>query len=83
MITEAGCSVRLPTGPPLAQRHYVNGEIGRMTNRPGGTAVGVALFAGALVDYDFQLRVGITPRYRRWLGPRSSVEVSAGPISPS
>jgi hypothetical protein len=78
-VTSLGYSTRL-NGGPGAQQHYLSGDVGMMTNQSERTAVGATLLAGALVDYDFQLRFGVKPRLRRWLGRRTSVELGAGPL---
>jgi hypothetical protein len=38
------------------------------------------VFAGALVDYAFSLRVGAKARVRRWLGSGTALDLSAGPV---
>lgn len=78
VVTEIGYSMRLAA--PSAQRHYLNGELGWMTNRPGRASLGATLFAGGLVDYAFQLRLGAKARYRRWLGANSALDAGAGPM---
>jgi len=83
VVTELGYLYRVngPHGQAGApQVHYLNGEVGYLVNRGARTAVGAALFAGALVDYDFTLRYGVKGRLRYWLGRDASLEAGAGPV---
>jgi len=81
-VTEIGYSHRLDNttlstgGSP--QVHYFNAEVGWMFNRSSRLALGGALYAGALVDYDFQLRPGIKGRARYWLGDQTALDFGAG-----
>ena len=68
---------RTATGASL-QVHYLNGEVGWMFSRSPRLSVGGAFFAGALVDYDFELRPGLKARARRWLGDRTALDLGAG-----
>jgi hypothetical protein len=52
-------------------------ELGRMSNRSQRSAVGGALFFGGGGS---NWRFGVDGRYRRWLGGRSSLDLSAGPL---
>jgi hypothetical protein len=83
VVTELGYLYRVngPHGEAGApQAHYLNGEAGFLLRRGARTSVGVTVFAGALVDYAFTLRVGLKGRVRRWLGSNASLEAGAGPI---
>ena len=83
-VTELGYSYRLGLGAsPDAgeqQDHYLNGDFGWMWNRSPRTAIGGTLFAGALVDFAFSMRVGAKARVRRWLGEGVGLDLSAGPV---
>jgi hypothetical protein len=83
-ILELGYAHRLDGGPTATgatpQVHYLNGELGWAFNRSPRLALGGALFAGALVDYAFELRPGLKARARYWLGARTGLDVGAGMV---
>lgn len=60
------------------QVHYLNGEVGWMVGRSPRLSIGGTFFAGALVDYEFELRPGLKARARYWLGDRTGVDLGVG-----
>ena len=56
---------------------HLSWELGLMSNRSRGIAVGGTLLVGGGGG---SWRFGLNGRYRRWLGERSSIDVSAGPL---
>ena len=78
VFTESGYLTRLAAGN--AQRHYVNANVGMARNLSDRDALGFTFFVGALVDYSFDMRFGLEPRYRRWLTDVLSLNLSAGPL---
>ena len=55
---------------------------GVLTNR-GRSAVGATVFAATDLDLEhgwLSSRVGVLPRYRRWLSRTASLDLSAGPV---
>ena len=81
-LLELGYAHRLGAAPTATggspQVHYLNGELGWMFNRSPRLSIGGTLFAGGLVDYDFELRPGLKARARYWLGDRTALDVGAG-----
>ncbi len=81
-LLELGYAHRLGAAPTATggspQVHYLNGELGWMFSRSPRLSVGGTFFAGALVDYDFELRPGLKARARHWLGDRTAVDIGAG-----
>lgn len=73
MLTEWSVLARANTG--ARERKMFNGTLGVMVNRSPRTALGVEFIGMVPID-DAQLAVGA--RYRRWLSPTSSVDVTAG-----
>lgn len=68
--------------PPGAYRrpdlyNHFAWELGRMSNRGPRAAVGGTLLIGGGGS---GFRYGVKGRYRRWVGERSSLDVSAGPL---
>jgi hypothetical protein len=81
-VLELGYAHRLGAAPTATggspQVHYLNGEIGWMFSRSPRLSVGGTFFAGALVDYDFELRPGLKARARYWLGDHTALDLGAG-----
>ena len=66
---------RLPDGEYLSVPYFMRWELGSMENHGPRSAAGVTLVAE--LD-DLGSRLGVKPRYRRWLGPRAALDLSAG-----
>ncbi len=66
---------RLPKGEYLRFPYFMRWELGSMENYGPRSAAGVTLVAE--LD-DFGSRLGFKPRYRRWLGPATALDLSAG-----
>ncbi len=66
---------RLPDGEYLRVPYFMRWELGSMENHGLRSAAGVTLVAE--LD-DLGSRLGFKPRYRRWLGPASALDLSAG-----
>ena len=77
-ITEAGYGYALtsPTQWGGEGRHYATWELGWMTNLTERWAVGGTFLAG--IAFGEGTRVGVKPRFRRWLNRSTSVELSPG-----
>ena len=58
---------------------YLTADIGWMKNVSQRDALGVSVFGGPEFGFD-QVQYGARGRYRRWLGERSSMDVSAGVV---
>src|SRR5712692_3415445 len=77
-ITEFGLLTRinrLPDGEYLSVPYFMRWELGSMENHGARSAAGVTLVAE--LD-DLGSRLGFKPRYRRWLGPATALDLSAG-----
>jgi hypothetical protein len=79
MITELGVMYRMDRYPysRFPSRTAVTFDLGWMKNVGTRHAVG---FSGYAMPADQTTRLGIRGRYRRWLSPRLSVDVSPGVI---
>jgi hypothetical protein len=77
LVTEAGFIRRL--APVYPYREMMGtGALGVMRNVGARTAVGGALVVHT--NFDDRVRIGVTPRLRRWLGSWLSVDAAAGPV---
>lgn len=88
-VLEMGCFARVAGQPQTKGGEYPGARIdeksdwllvwesGALRNVGGGSAVGATAFLG--VD-DFESRWGLRARYRRWLSPRRSLDLAAGPL---
>jgi hypothetical protein len=79
IVFEAGAGHRSRRG---AGELDLSWHAGVLTNR-GRSAVGATVFAAADLDLKQgwpSYRVGILPRYRRWLSRAASLDLSAGPV---
>lgn len=68
-----------PTGPSYrarASESYLAWEVGGMVNRDARSAVGGTVLLGT--DGEGEERVGVKGRYRRWLSPRTALDLSGG-----
>ena len=68
-LTEFGVAAPLGGSDPLA-----SWELGGMRNIDARTALGVTLYLSAFASDGF----GVKPRLRRWLSPRTALDVSPG-----
>src|SRR2546422_9478757 len=66
---------RLPDNEYLSVPYFMRWELGSMENHGPRSAAGVTLVAE--LD-DLGSRLGFKPRYRRWLGPATALDPSAG-----
>lgn len=74
---DVGTRLGAPPDPAVAhERLSLSWDVGMLVNRSDRTAVGVTLFERS--DVDVGSRQGMRLRWRRWVGDRSSVEVSPG-----
>ena len=79
IVFEAGAGHRSRGG---AGELDLSWHVGVLTNR-GRSAVGATLFAATDLDLEHRWlssRVGVLPRYRRWLSRTASLDLSAGPV---
>ena len=79
IVFEAGAGQRWRGG---AGELDLSWHVGVLTNR-GRSAVGATVFAATDLDLRHgwvSSRVGVLPRYRRWLSPAASLDLSAGPV---
>lgn len=85
-IVESGFGVRLNRGAyesgPSDPDKLASMELGMMRNLTTGTALGATAFLGIgdQITGNTGVLVGVKPRYRRWLGPRFSLDLSTGPF---
>ena len=75
-ITEAGVFYRLIHEPKLEGNYYFTGELGHMINRNERSALGGTIFLG--VNTEESYRLGLKPRYRRWISSKLSLDFSPG-----
>lgn len=73
-IIEAGAHLRLTDHRPGATPILVNYALSFMANSGARTALGAEIFAG----YEGEIRGGVALRMRRWLGPHTGLDVTAG-----
>lgn len=73
-LLEVGTHVRLTDVEPQDEHVMFNWTLGFMANRGSHTAIGAELFAS--VEGEF--RMGTALRWRRWLGPATSLDLAAG-----
>jgi len=79
IVFEAGAGYRARRG---AGELDLSWHAGVLSNR-GRSAVGATAFFATDLDGErgwFSSRVGLLPRYRRWLSRTASVDLSAGPV---
>lgn len=77
LVTEAGFIRRLAPDYPFREL-MGTGALGAMRNVGERTAVGGALVVHT--NFDDRVRIGVTPRLRRWVGSGLSVDAAAGPV---
>jgi hypothetical protein len=80
-ITESGLGTRVNRGPGGASADlFATLEIGRMSNRSDRTALGATVLVGVgdQISSSTDVMLGFKPRYRHWLGPTTSLELSPG-----
>ena len=77
LVTEAGFLRRV--APVYPYREMMGAAaLGAMRNVGSRTAVGGALVVHT--NFDDRIRIGVTPRLRRWVGPSIAVDAAAGPV---
>jgi len=77
LITEFSYLYRFDKSPGEDLRHYLTWEFGGMVNRDEHSAIGATLFLCIDQDYD-EPRIGLKTRYRRWLNPKTSLDIAPG-----
>ena len=76
VLTEFAIGATFFAPPPRRSDVYYSGEFGWMTNVTARSAIGGAIQYG--IDEDSDYRIGVKPRYRRWLTDATSIDVAAG-----
>ena len=76
LLTEFAIGATMFAPPPRRSDMYYSGELGWMVNVAARSAIGGAVQYG--VDEDSNYRIGVKPRYRRWLTDATSIDVAAG-----
>ena len=74
LITEFGL------GYTAGYNFYLSGDLGLMVNKNEHSARGLILSyrASSVAHYGIVSRIGLKPRFRRWLGQKSSLDLSPG-----
>ncbi|HSG81151.1 MAG TPA: hypothetical protein VLC48_02790 [Gemmatimonadota bacterium] len=79
LLTQARVQYRLSPATADPTRWYLTADLGWMKNISQHDALGVSVFGGPEFGFE-EVQYGLRARYRRWLGERSGVDVSAGAV---
>jgi hypothetical protein len=79
LLTQARVQYRLSPATADPVRWYVTADIGWMKNISRRDALGVSVFGGPEIGFE-EAQYGLRGRYRRWVGERSSIDVSMGAV---